>query len=415
MRLGTRGGLAVAAVLGVAALLRLAWVVGAQWEDPLVGDAIYYSAQAEVLAEGRGFEHPYTGEAAADHPPLTPVVFAPASWLDPLLPGDVIQAQRLLGAALGVVAVWALGLLAREVGGDRTALVAMAIAAVYPGLWINDGLIMSETPTAVVTALLLWVLIRWSRGSSPAWLVGLVGGVATLTRAELALLVALAVVPLVLLRRPIPWRDLAVVPLVAALVLAPWTLRNLARFEEPVLVSTNDGLTLIGANCDRTYGEGLGFWDLRCAPPIEGDQSEVSAAYRDLAFDYIAEHKGELPKVVAARIGRVWSLWRPNDMVFLNEGEDREPAASRLALWGYWALAPVAAAGTVLLWWRRERAVAGILLSTAAMVTLTAALFYGIVRFRLPAEVAMVAVAAVAVEHLLSRRRSAPADPSAAG
>lgn len=285
MRLGTRGGLAVAAVLGVAALLRLAWVVGAQWEDPLVGDAIYYSAQAEVLAEGRGFEHPYTGEAAADHPPLTPVVFAPASWLDPLLPGDVIQAQRLLGAALGVVAVWALGLLAREVGGDRTALVAMAIAAVYPGLWINDGLIMSETPTAVVTALLLWVLIRWSRGSSPAWLVGLVGGVATLTRAELALLVALAVVPLVLLRRPIPWRDLAVVPLVAALVLAPWTLRNLARFEEPVLISTNDGLTLIGANCDRTYGEGLGFWDLRCAPPIEGDQSEVSAAYRDLAFD----------------------------------------------------------------------------------------------------------------------------------
>lgn len=102
-------------------------------------------------------------------------------------------------------------------------------------------------------------------------------------------------------------------------------------------------------------------------------------------------------------------------MVFLNEGEDREPAASRLALWGYWALAPVAAAGTVLLWRRRERAVAGILLSTAAMVTLTAALFYGIVRFRLPAEVAMVAVAAVAVEHLLSRRRSAPADPSAAG
>ena len=41
---------------------------------------------------------------------------------------------------------------------------------------------------------------------------------------------------------------------------------NLTRFDEPVLFSTNDGLTICGANLHRTYyGQGTGLWALDCA------------------------------------------------------------------------------------------------------------------------------------------------------
>jgi hypothetical protein len=44
------------------------------------------------------------------------------------------------------------------------------------------------------------------------------------------------------------------------------------------------------------------------------------------------------------------------------------------------------------------------LVSQAVVVTLTAALVYGLVRFRVPAEVAIVVLAGVAVDELLERR-----------
>ena len=55
---------------------------------------------------------------------------------------------------LGVVLLTAL--LARAVAGDRAALIAAFLAALYPYLWVNDGLIMSESFTGlfVVGALL---------------------------------------------------------------------------------------------------------------------------------------------------------------------------------------------------------------------------------------------------------------------
>ena len=34
------------------------------------------------------------------------------------------------------------------------------------------------------------------------------------------------------------------------LVLAPWFVHNASRFEDRVLISTNDGLAIAGSNCD---------------------------------------------------------------------------------------------------------------------------------------------------------------------
>src|SRR5207302_11128702 len=88
------------------------------------------------------------------------------------------------------------GLLGREIAGNRVGILAAAIAAVYPNLWVNDGLIMSETLTALTVVSAMLLAYRLTRRPRPATAVGLgvVCGLATLPRAELVLLAPLLAV-----------------------------------------------------------------------------------------------------------------------------------------------------------------------------------------------------------------------------
>ncbi len=401
--------LGLAAISAVALAVRVAYVLGPKRDDALLGDQIYYSAQAKVIAHGHWFADPFhPGMPAADHPPLTSLVLAPAEWL---APGSVLG-QRLLMAALGVVVVLLVGLLGRRVGGLRVGLLAAGLAALYPNLWVNDGLLMSETLAALMTTVVLLAAYRLLDDPRPRVAVGagLAIGVAILTRAELALLLPLVVLPLVVItarRRPeVSWRTalalggLTVAGAVAPLV--PWFAYNASRFDEPVLVSTNDGLLAAGANCDATYfGGGIGFWSLECglAVPVPPgvDQSVASSYLRTAGLDYVRSHLGRLPVVMVVRVARVWSVYEPDQMVWLNQGEGRETWLSRWCLWSFWLMVPVAVGGGVVQW-RRSRALLVPLLALPVLVTFGAAAFYGIVRFRTPAEVAVVVLAAVAID-----------------
>ncbi len=383
----------------------------------LCGDAVYYSGQAHKLAAGRWFADPsIPGMQAADHPPLTALVASPASFLF----DESVIAQRASMVLVGVAAVVVIGLLARRVGGPRTGLIAAGLAAVYPYLWMNDAVVMAEALTALLVAATLLALYRHHDQPSlrAALVVGLLCGLAMLARGEQGLLIPIVVAPTMLWTRSIPpaerLKHLLAVAVVAGAVVAPWVIHNLARFEEPTLLSTNDGLTLLGANCDGMYhGGGVGFWSLDCALESghEGDQSIRSAARRDAAFDYIRANSGEVPRVVAIRLGRVWGVWAPDEMVWYNTGEGRESWASWFGFAMYVPLVPLAVAGGVVL--RRDRRLLWPLASTAIVVTLTAALFYGLLRFRIPAEVAIVALAAVALDRLWSRLRPSEASPVA--
>lgn len=418
-------------LIALAALvLRVGYVAFAKTNQPVQGDQLFYNAEANRLARGDGFLEPFDPQAlsrgviregkdpAADHPPLTVIVLAPVSFVT----SQALIPQRLTMAVLGTVAVVIIGLLARRLAGDRAGWIAAGIAAIYPNLWVNDGLIMSETIATLVVALALFYAYRLIREPNiwNALIVGALCGLAALTRAELVLLVPLLVVPAALVARSVAtaqrWKLAGIGVLAAAVLIAPWVGYNLARFEEPTYLSTNDGIALLGSNCDSVYyGDGIGLTDLKClGPNPRGDQSVDSKIFRDRAFDYIRDHKKRAVLVAFARVGRTWSLYRPWDMVSYNKGEGREGWVTTLGLIAFYPLLIAAVGGWVVM--RRRRRRSWPLLVPALIVTIASAATYGQTRFRVPAEPTIVVLAAVAIAAVVARdwpaRRKQPARPA---
>jgi len=429
------------AIVVLALAVRVGYVAGAKRGPCLVreigsiptqcarGDQLFYNGEANRLAQGDGFVvWAVPGAAAppaADHPPLTALVLAPVAWVTMHGPMRWVNdptgltEERYFMTLLGTLLVVLIGLLGRRIGGDRVGLVAALLAALYPNLWVNDGLVMSETVAGVtvVGTLLVVYSLRDRPRVRTALLCGACCGLVALARAELILFVPLLAVPAALTSRGTTRRrGLALAASAVAatlLVVGPWVLYNESRFKDTTLLSTNDGITLAGANCDHVYyGNAVGLWYFGppcIAPPAPGDQSQVSAGYRRQAVDYARAHKRRLPIVVAARIGRTWSVFRPRDMVTYNVGEGRERWVTVLGLITYYPLALLALAGGWILA-RRRQGVLWPLLMPAIAVTVSVALTYGQTRFRAAAEPSIVLLAAVALVAIWTRVRRAPAD-----
>lgn len=382
-----------------------------------VGDQLFYNGEANRLAHGDGFvEWGIPGPdapPAADHPPLTVVVLAPVAWVT--IHGPMrwvndptgLTEERYFMAVLGTFLVFLIGLLGRRIGGVRVGLVAALLAALYPNLWVNDALVMSETVTGVtvVLALLLAYSLRDRPRTAAAIGCGALCGLAALARAELVLFVPLLAVPAALTARSVGRREhlrlAAFAVAAAALVVGPWVLYNLSRFEDTTFVSTNDGLALAGSNCDHVYSGGamgLTYLQPPCidAVPPPGDQSQVSAAYRSRAMHYMRDHASRVPVVVAARIARTWGLFRPRDMLVYNIGEGRERWVTSIGMYTYYPFAFAAVVGASLLA-RKRRGQLWPLLVPAIAVTAGVAITYGQTRFRAAAEPTIVLLAGVAL------------------
>lgn len=393
-----RFGRSLAIITAVGAALRLTRLV-VRWSSPLpFSDSIYYSAQARVLAYGRWFIG-FNEKAAAEHGPVTTLLLALVSRFEPY-----VSWQRAATVATGVATVALVGLLGRRIGGERVGLVAASIAAVYPNMWLPDGLVMSESPALLLVVASLLGALTWrevpSKRAAIGW--GVVLGLAMLTRSELALMAAALIVGAWFVRRrapgPTTFTRVVLAAVACAATIAPWVIYNSVRFEEPVLLSTNDGGLLLGSNCDATYQQpDVGGWSLLCIWPLvddsTGDESVKSRIYRRRAVDYISDHSSRLPVVVAYRGLRVLSLAKFEFLLAQDVGEDRERWAVIAGIPMFWALALLSVRGARRLP-RYERFV---LLVPIVLVFFVALASYGSQRLRAPAEPAIAVLAAVAI------------------
>jgi hypothetical protein len=392
-----RFGLWLAAIVALGLALRaLQTLLVAPWPPGIFNDEAYYSTLAQLVADGEGFVRPaefyrdHVSLPTAERAPLFTTLVAGLYKLG-LAGGD----GRLVGLVTGGIAIAAVGLLGRRLAGDRAGLLAAGLAALYPTLIAADGAMMTESTYGAFAALSLLAAYRLVEEPGPgrALVLGVLVGIAALARAEALLLLPLLLVPLV--QRPGGWRAAALVCVAFAVVLAPWTIRNWSEFDRPVVIATEGGETLAGANCHVTYyGERIGTWSVNCAA-FEGsgnEAEELNERGRD-GIRYAFDHIDRWPLVGAARVARTWGLWRPFAVP-----EGREAWVQRLGAALYFVLIPLAVYGFVLL---RRRVSVWILMAPFVTVTLTALLAYGQIRFRHSAELSLVVLGAVALDRLL--------------
>ncbi|MFM8382797.1 MAG: hypothetical protein ACKOA6_12515, partial [Actinomycetota bacterium] len=387
------------------------------------GDPLFYHVTANLLANGRGFPEPLNYVAfenwipSALHGPLYPIVLSLSSRLGGVTYFDHKFLSLIIGT--GVVALTAL--VAWMIAGPErrrpAALLAGSLAAVYPNLWLVDGVLFPEGLMALLTTAIIAVAYRW--WSEPTYLLAVALGVliaaSALTRGEGLILAGVLVVPWFLAQRDLPMRR-RLIHIVASgiaciVVLAPWSLRNARSFEVFVPLSTNGNELFVYANCEDVYeGKFLGFWLFSCQEELraqglepEGDEAEKSLFWRDIGWDHARENLSDLPRVIVARVGRQWDLFRPWQNTEFAPIEGRNKDAARIGLVMYYAMLPAAALGLRNL--RRHGRRLLPLVSMAVMVTLTAAYAYGTTRFRVPAEPVLCVLAALGLVPLLQRLR----------
>ena len=282
-----------------------------------------------------------------------------------------------------------------------------------------------------------------------AALMGLGIALAAMSRAEAVTLFPFLAIPFAFLvtrrgGRKVNWKHGIRYSLAACiaggLLMAPWLLYNLTRFEHPVLVSNGVGSVLMVANCDSTVPAGdaqagtyrgtyhglyVGYWSIFCAGDLGakldkfyspkraaylkaqlgiipgtdkaffGDESTHEVAWRAVGTAEIKDHLSQMPWTALLRVGRMWDFFRPEQNILFNgvfEGRGRWQ--SRLATIEYYPLLACAIVGLVLL--RRRRVPILPFLAIAATITITAATSFGITRYRAPVD-AMLPVLAVAL------------------
>lgn len=391
---------------------------------PALGDARAYHLLAENLADGRGYIRPYEFAAnggqrikTAEYPPGLPVLLAVATKAG----ASSETSQRVLLCGIGALTVGLVGLIGRRLGGDAVGYLAALIAAVHPGLWNADVSLMAEPLASFMgAALILVALAVVNRPDRWRWAAfGVVAGLGCFVRSEF-LLMGPTLMAAVAWKTADAWRPrlgrFAVGIGVLVLVLVPWTVRNLVVFDGQVVpLSNNSGSVARGANCDAAYsGQFKGLWVTNVA--LDGNDADAARAGCFTGFDfsvdpnearlaadlradgltYMKDHPGQLPGVVAVRLGRTFGLYQFTQQRNFAAAEGRNPLWDGRGTRGFQLLSLVAIAGLVISSIRRSRTWERWLLVVPPLaVVVVVAFTYGNPRFRAAAEPAVIVLGAL--------------------
>lgn len=356
---GRSGRLLLCGMLVLAFALRTVWAL--RYAPPLsfFGDDTFFYAAGRQLAHGQGYVTPLAGHmsvATAEHPPLFPFALAGLSKIGVAS----VNAQRMFNVVAGTVTVLLVALLARRVAGRRPAMIAAGLCAVYPVFIGADGSLMSETLFGTLVAGTLLQALRWY--DSPtlvrAGVLGMLIGLATLTRSEGLLLLPLLVGPLVIRLRVQGLRLALVAGLGCAVVLAPWVVRNAIALGRPLL-SDNQGITVAGSNCRSTYyGSQIGNFDFSCVAtairglPLRDSEAVTSSHAQSVGLRYAQNHPARAVLVAGTRLAGVWGLFAPGRQVVVT---GRRVGMQKVGIAMYYVMLILGAIGAVGIWRSRRR------------------------------------------------------------
>ena len=393
-------------LLLLSGLLILAFAVRTVWAlryaPPMsfFGDDTFFYATGRQLARGQGYVTPLAALfhqpslPTAEHPPLFPFALAGLSKLGIAS----VNAQRMFNVIAGTVTVLLVALLARRVAGRRAALIATGLSALYPAFIGADSSLMSETLFGALVAGTLLQALRWYEAPTVigAGILGVLIGLATLTRSEGLLLWPLLVGPTVIRLRMQGLRLGLVAALGCAVVLAPWVIRNAIALGRPLL-SDNQGITVAGSNCRSTYyGSQIGNFDFSCVAtaikgrPLRESEAVTSSYAQSVGLRYAQNHPVRAVLVAGLRLAGVWGLFAPGRQVVVT---GRRVGLQKVGIAMYYVLLVLGVIGAVAIW-RSQRRSAWALATPFMATSVTAVLTYSLVRLREGADVSLLVLAA---------------------
>jgi 4-amino-4-deoxy-L-arabinose transferase-like glycosyltransferase len=260
--------------------LRLAFALVYWVNQPLTHDEREYLALGRSVARGDGFLYP------ADEPrpgtaqqfgraPGYPLFLATLRVMEPReqAPRRVQIAQAFVGA----LAIWLIAAIAGRAAGPRAAVAAAAIAAIYPPLVWMPAYMLSETLFSALALSAALALQDRSRSAIPG---ALLTGLAILTRPALIFFLPFAALWLWKTRR---LADAVIFVLLAALCIAPWTIRNHRVYGRWIAVASEGGVTFWTGNHPLAVGDG----DLAANPAIKRAELAFRSAHPDLSAEQL--------------------------------------------------------------------------------------------------------------------------------
>jgi 4-amino-4-deoxy-L-arabinose transferase-like glycosyltransferase len=258
--------LLVLALLVAALAIRVAHVEATTYRA--IGDAGTFNRLASQIARTGDYDtgsRPGTGAGGsrgptAYFPPGFPYFLAGLDRLDGHEAGgrSAVAPERISQAVLGTLAVGLIGLVGLEAFGPVVGIIALALAAFYPVLIEDSGVLIAENLLIVFELAATWTALRARRAGADGgrwalgWIAatGVLAGLATLTHENAFLML----IPLSVAAWSAPTRrrlealaSVALLLITAALTIAPWTIRNAIELHRFIPVSDESGITLVGA------------------------------------------------------------------------------------------------------------------------------------------------------------------------
>jgi len=409
----------VITVLLVSLGLRLA--AGCWWQNRLAEDTKFgfpdsesYWALAETIAEGRPYQMGPDRQVfrTPGYPLLLAGLFIASNGEPPVL------WARILNALLGTVAVGAVILLAHLLFNEKAALVAGVAAAVYPGAISTSTFVLSEAPFCpfMLLHLALWTLASKTSDVKRQAVLGAAGGVlagiATLMRpswllfAPFAIAVGLCVIPWLAerqFRRHVWVGGWMIVGL--ATTMMPWWIRNWQVTGGFVPTTLQVGESLYdGLSPEATGASDMVFVDRFRQQLREEDaqrntsvsdpasfEKRLDRRMRDEAVAWAKANPGQALWLAAVKFARIWNVWP-------NESSLRQPAFCAVVTVGY---LPILIFGMCGVWKYARRSWPYLLCFLPAVYfTCLHMVFVGSIRYRQPAMLPLIVLAAGFVGHL---------------
>jgi 4-amino-4-deoxy-L-arabinose transferase-like glycosyltransferase len=390
------------AAIGLGALAaRLLYLVAFMQGYAPASDADHYLRLARAAAHGRGFvlQFPFEYDhATAIRPPLFPTVLAAAMRVF----GDRVGVAQGVNIVAGSCAVVLGAVLAARIAGRTAGIAAGAVLAVYPQVVVNDVTVLVES-LAVLLVFAMALLLLDGR----VVLGGITLGLLVLDRASAQWLV-LVVAAWVLWQ--LGWRNALVLCGTAALVVAPWVVRNWVDVGGPAIVATN-GFNL-NASFSLEAQHGNHFVDAYNDPRFQhdlyasADELALDRALRDHALHQLRYEPFEVVPVAVRGVASWFELDPPRN----TQAEKLDGRPLQVRKWTLPGFYLVTIAGIVGLVRTRRRPAAVLLALVATYFTVISVFSIAVPRLRSVFDAVMALGAGLLVAVVHDGRRATEGD-----